>query len=146
MALRLVILESESVLRESDIHTWCQVGASVRGGLICRSGKTSWLRHPQEGLYTGRVENNPAQKKRQIVPTASAILDDGTLVEMAFHPKQRRTLFAIYSAGRWTLQDGLDLGSDARLVPFSPNNNLVKNEVVLLPSEPMIYGSEEKLV
>src|SRR6202521_5876763 len=65
---------------------------------------------------------------------------------MAFQPKQRRTLFAIYSAGRWTLQDAIDLGSDARLVPFSPGNNLIKNEVVLLPSEPMIYGSEEKLV
>src|SRR6267378_965583 len=65
---------------------------------------------------------------------------------MAFQPKQRRTLFAIYNAGRWTLQDAIDLGSDARLVPFSPNNNLIKNEVVLLPSEPLIYGSEEKLV
>ena len=92
------------------------------------------------------MENNTDENKKPIIPTASAILDDGTLVEMAFQPKQRRTLFAIYSAGRWTLQDAIDLGSDARLVPFSPNNNLVKNEVVLLPSEPMIYGSEEKLV
>ena len=33
-----------------------------------------------------------------------------------------------------------------RLVPFSPENNLIKNEVVLLPSEPQIYGSEEKLL
>jgi hypothetical protein len=92
------------------------------------------------------VEDNTDENKKTIIPTASAVLDDGTLVEMAFQPKQRRTLFAIYNAGRWTLQDAIDLGSDARLVPFSPNNNLVKNEVVLLPSEPMIYGSEEKLV
>jgi hypothetical protein len=84
------------------------------------------------------VENNPEQKKKQIVPTASAILEDDTIVEMAFEPKQRRTFFAIYSAGRWTLQDGIDLGSDARLAPFAPNNNLIKNEVVLLPSEPSI--------
>ena len=92
------------------------------------------------------MENKPEQQKKQIVPTASAILEDGTIVEMAFQPEQRRTFFAIYNAGRWTLQDGVDLGSDARLVPFSPNNNLVKNEVVLLPSEPTIYGSEQKLV
>ena len=32
------------------------------------------------------------------------------------------------------------------LVPFSANNNLIKNEVVLLPSEPRIYGSETQLV
>jgi hypothetical protein len=92
------------------------------------------------------VEDNTNENKQTIIPTASAMLEDGTLVEMAFQPKQRRTFFVIYSAGRWTLQDAIDLGSDARLVPFSPNNNLVKNEVVLLPSEPMIYGSEEKLV
>jgi hypothetical protein len=49
-------------------------------------------------------------------------------------PDLRRTLFAIYCAGRWTLQDAIDLGPDA-LVPFSANNNLIKNEVVLLPSD-----------
>jgi hypothetical protein len=92
------------------------------------------------------VENNTDEKNKQTIPTASAILEDGTIVEMAFQPKRRRTFFAIYSAGRWTLQDGVDLGPDARLAPFSPNNNLIKNEVVLLPSEPLIYGSEEKLV
>ena len=80
------------------------------------------------------------------MPTASAILDDGTIAEMVFRPDLRRTLFAIYSAGRWTLQDAVDIGSNARLVPFSPNNNLIKNEVVLLPSEPRIYGSEAELV
>src|SRR5262249_8644605 len=72
--------------------------------------------------------------------------EDGTIVEMAFQTEQRRTFFALYNAGRWTLQDGIDLGPDARLVPFSPNNNLIKNEVVLLPSEPRIYGSEASLV
>ena len=89
------------------------------------------------------METNDRQKKKRIVPTVSAILDDGTIVEMVFRPDLRRTLFAIYSAGRWTLQDAIDLGADARLVPFSANNNLIKNEVVLLPSEPQIYGSEE---
>jgi len=96
--------------------------------------------------YADPVENNPEKKEKQFVPTASAILEDGTIVEMVFQPQQRRTSFAIYSAGRWTLQDAIDLGSGAWLSPFSPNNNLIKNEVVLLPSEPTIYGSEEKLV
>lgn len=80
------------------------------------------------------------------MPTASAILEDGTIVELAFHPTLRRTVLAVYSAGRWTLQDGIDVGSDMRLIPFSPNNNLIKNDVVMLPSEPSIYGSEDKLV
>ena len=92
------------------------------------------------------METNDGANKKRIVPTASAIFDDGTIVEMVFRPDLRRTLFAIFSAGRWTLQDAIDLGSDARLVPFSANNNLIKNEVVLLPSEPRIYGSETQLV
>ena len=86
------------------------------------------------------------QVKKRVVPTASAVLDDGTIVEMVFRRDLRRTLFAIYSAGRWTMQEVVDLGPDAKLVPFSANNNLIKNEVVLLPSEPQIYGSEEQLV
>ena len=90
--------------------------------------------------------DSSTDQKKQIAPTASAILEDGTIVEMVFQPERRRTVFAIYNAGRWTLQDGIDLGGDARLVPFSPGNNLIKNEVVLLPSEPSIYGNEEKLV
>jgi hypothetical protein len=90
------------------------------------------------------VEARDQQKHKLIVPTASAVLDDGTIVEMVFRLDLRRTLFAIYSAGRWTLHDAIDLGPDAR--PFSANNNLIKNEVVLLPSEPLIYGSEARLV
>ena len=81
-----------------------------------------------------------------MVPTASAVLEDGTMVELVFQPEERRTFLAIYNAGRWTLLERFDLGADARLVPYSPGNNLIKNEVVLLPSEPLIYGSEEKLV
>jgi hypothetical protein len=92
------------------------------------------------------VENHTDEKKKQVVPTASAVLEDGSIVELVFQPERRRTFFAIYDAGRWTLQDGIDLDGDARLVPFSPGNNLIKNEVVLFPSEPSIYGSEEKLV
>jgi hypothetical protein len=92
------------------------------------------------------VLDSTEQKKRQTIPSASAVLEDGALVEMVFRPELRRTLFAIYNAGRWTLQDGIDLGSDARLLPYSPNNNLIKNDVVLFPSGPCIYESEQQLV
>ena len=81
------------------------------------------------------MEKVSEQKEKQIVPAASAVLQDGTMVEMIFRPDLRRTLLAIYSAGRWTLQDKVDLAGEERLVPFSPGNNLIKNEAVLLPSE-----------
>src|SRR6266446_215473 len=91
------------------------------------------------------MENN-AEPKKQIVPMASAILDDGSIVEMVFRPDRQRTHFAIYNAGRWTVQDRIEHGSRTSFVPFSPNNNLIKNEVVLFPTEPQIYGNEASLV
>ena len=89
------------------------------------------------------MEAGNEPNKKRFVLTASAVLDDGTIVEMVFRPELRRTLFAIYSAGRSTLQDVVDLGPDAKP---SANNNLIKNEVVLLPSEPRIYGNQAQLV
>jgi hypothetical protein len=76
-------------------------------------------------LYARWVTN---QKEKQLLPTASAVLEDGTMVEMIFRPDLRRTLLAIYSAGRWTLQEKVELADGSRLVPFSPGNNLIKNE------------------
>ncbi|WP_338695230.1 hypothetical protein V5279_03815 [Bradyrhizobium sp. 26S5] len=90
----------------------------------------------------------PAQgeQKRKIIPTVSEVLEDGTIVELVYRPEIRNTSLAIFNAGRWTLQSHVDVSERHRLVPFSPNNNLIKNEVVLLPSEPRIYGSEQQLV
>jgi hypothetical protein len=92
------------------------------------------------------MDSEEKPKRKEFLPTASTILDDGTMVELVYQPEPRRTLLAIYSAGRWTLQEGLNQGPGARLVPFSPENNLIKNEAVLLPSEPRTYGTEEKLI
>jgi hypothetical protein len=75
------------------------------------------------------VKTNNEPNTKRVEPTASAVLDDGTIVEMTFHPDLRATCFAIYAARRWTLQNMIDNGPDANLVPFAPNNNLIKNEV-----------------
>jgi hypothetical protein len=83
---------------------------------------------------------------KTIIPTAAAILDDGTIVELVYRGDTRQTYLALYNAGRWTVQKQIELGSGVRLVPFSPNNNLIKNEAVLFPSEPEIYEDEGKLI
>lgn len=89
--------------------------------------------------------NRKAAKPRKSI--ASAIVENGTIVEMLNQPENGRTALAIYDAGRWTTKDQLDdLVTGMLLVPYSSKNNLICNEVVLLPSEPMIYGSEENLV
>src|SRR3984893_7811851 len=90
--------------------------------------------------------SEPNKNKKRLAPTTSAILPDGAVIELIYQSEASRTLLALHSAGRWTLQPHVDIGSALRLVPFSPNNNLIKNDVVLLPSEPRTYGSEDNLV
>ena len=46
----------------------------------------------------------------------------------------------------WTLQRQIEDEDGSTLIPFSPDNNLIKNEAVLLPSEPREYGSEKQLI
>src|SRR5712691_10607723 len=91
-------------------------------------------------------ESESLPSKRPTKPTVSATLEDATIVELLYRPTERQTALALYNAGRWTLQRHIDLDDGSRLVPFSPENNLIKNEAVLLPSKPRMYGSEEKLL
>ena len=85
-------------------------------------------------------------RKPLAIPTVSAILSDGSIVELVFRAEARLTLFAIYSSGRWTLQHQVKIENEPAIVPFSPRNNLIWNQVVLLPSEPRLYGDEEALI
>lgn len=86
------------------------------------------------------------QNKTRIVPTVSEVLEDGTIIEIVYQREHSRTQFALFNAGRWTLLGHYDVEGRGRLVPFSAENNLIRNEVVLLPSEPRIYGSEQQLL
>src|SRR5665213_1529944 len=90
-------------------------------------------------------EKKNEARTQTTIPTVSRCYPDGTLIEILYRPHERQTLLALFNAGRWTIQQHIDLDG-SRLVPFSPDNNLIKNEAVLLPSEPQIYGSEEKLL
>ncbi|MCD9296221.1 hypothetical protein LUI11_35095 [Bradyrhizobium diazoefficiens] len=85
-------------------------------------------------------------EQRHVRPTVSDVLEDGTIVELVYRPEHHTTLLATSVAGRWTLARRVDVPGGHKLVPFSPNNNLIKNEVVLLPSEPRSYGDEQELV
>jgi hypothetical protein len=86
------------------------------------------------------------QRERRVIPTVSNVLEDGTIIELLYRSEEHRTHLALFSSGRWTVVDHIDLPQLGRLVPFSPDNNLIRNEVVLLPSEPRLYGDEQTLV
>src|SRR5439155_16376802 len=82
-------------------------------------------------------------KKQDARPTVSTVLPDGSLVEMVC--QENRTLFCVSKDGAFRYETNL-LVNGERLVPYSPRNNLLSNEVVLFPSEPLEYDSEQELV
>ncbi len=84
-------------------------------------------------------------KKESARPAVSALLPDGSLAEMVYRPDEHRTLFCVAKDGEWRYEASLHIGG-RRLVPYSPGNNLLKNDVVLLPSGPEEFGSEATLV
>ena len=79
------------------------------------------------------------------VPTVSRVFDDGTILELVYDPIQKQTAFAITEEGGSSLVNRYSEGN-ANLVPYSPNNNLIKNKAIVLPSAPEPYENEEALV
>lgn len=85
-------------------------------------------------------------KSQRSVPSVSAALDDGTIVETVYQPEGRRTAFVVWRDGTWCEEPHVLLDAGHRMVPYSPQNNLLRNRVVLFPSEPAEYGTEAELV
>src|SRR5213594_4016831 len=84
-------------------------------------------------------------KLRAGIPRTSAVLADGSIAEMVYRVGEHRTCFCVFRKGQSQYESSL-LMDGKRLVPFSPDNNLLQHKVVLLPSEPEEYGSEEALL
>lgn len=85
--------------------------------------------------------------RQRATAACSAVLDDGTIVEQVFRRETRTTSFVTYRAGDIDDVSVVELPNGAgRLVPFSPKNNLLAHDVVLLPSAPRTYGSDEALL
>ncbi|MGH3426354.1 MAG: hypothetical protein ACRDQZ_02065, partial [Mycobacteriales bacterium] len=81
------------------------------------------------------------------IPTISRVFPDRTLVELLFDPFARSTALAVCDpAGDWRVVEAFDLSSGERLVPYAPNNNLLANECVLLPSDVGDFGDKAELV
>jgi hypothetical protein len=83
-------------------------------------------------------------KYRITTPAVSRCLPDGRLLELIYDSERKTTAFAVWKHGAFSIQPTFDAAGE-HLVPFSPRNNLVKNEAVLLPSAPEEYGSDEEL-
>ena len=80
------------------------------------------------------------------IPTVSTVFPSGVLVELVYQPGAAETAFAVFSEGSCSSVTKLAPPSGEPLVPYSATNNLLTHKVVLLPSEPEEYDSEEALL
>lgn len=79
-------------------------------------------------------------------PVISVRLSSGEIVEAIYDPIQSQTNLVHGTGDAWSAAPHFDLPTGERLVPYSPQNNLLLHKVVLLPSEPEEYGSEAELL
>ena len=87
-----------------------------------------------------------AKRQHKSTPTVSAFLPGEILVEMVYDPGISQTAFVVCQDGKWRLESAVITTDSKRLTPYSPDNNLIKNEVVLFPSCPQEYGTDEQLI
>jgi hypothetical protein len=90
----------------------------------------------------------PKQEKHtpQVTPIASAVLDDGTIVETVYQRDHGRTTFVVGRGDEWIYENKVATKSGETLVPLSAQNNLLKHGVLLLPQRPQEYGDQAALV
>ena len=81
------------------------------------------------------------------VPTVSRVCADHTIIELVYDASKRTTGLAVSRfGGLWNIEQEVRIDTGETLVPYSPKNNLIANECVLLPSGPEEFSSKEELI
>lgn len=95
--------------------------------------------YPTYDSTPGSRDGNPAP-----IPTLSAVLPNGTIVETVVSPKHGASL-AVWTDGKGRYTRRLKTGRGT-LVPYPATGPLLKGSLVQLPSAAEAYGSEEDLL
>jgi hypothetical protein len=87
------------------------------------------------------------REKGAHVPAVSRVCADGTLIELVYDRPSRTTALAVSRfGGLWNIEQSVRIETGETLVPYSARNNLIANECVLLPSQPVEYGLKDQLL
>ena len=93
-----------------------------------------------------KIEKTIDKKKKEYSKsTPSALLKNGTLIEMLYKPIENKTTYCVAQNGKWHYADHYKTDS-LRISPYKPENNLIRNKIVLLPSDVGEYSSEAELI
>jgi hypothetical protein len=80
------------------------------------------------------------------IPTVARVAKD-TIIELVYDPDQRKTGLAVSRhGGLWNIEQEVRIHTGETLIPYSPKNNLIANDCVLLPSKPEHHGDKVELL
>ena len=91
------------------------------------------------------MKHEPNPDGRRTVPTVSNVLPTGELIELVYDAPTRRTLLATGSPLGYAIEEYVDFGG-TRLIPWSADSDLIKHEVLLLPSGLVKFGGIPDLI
>jgi hypothetical protein len=92
-------------------------------------------------------EKSNSGTSQHAIPTVSRVCADQTLIELVYDAAKRTTGLAVSRfGGLWNIEQEVRIETGETLVPYSPKNNLIANECVLLPSGPSEFFTKEELI
>lgn len=86
-----------------------------------------------------------SEPKKEIKEVISEQLVDGTLIEMLYDQPANKTSLSVCKDGRIKIKNFFEVDT-CILKPYSATKDLLKSNIVLFPSRPVAYSSEEKLI
>lgn len=94
---------------------------------------------------TGHTYRKCVQKTSRTNEVVSISLPDGRIAETLYDPEERSTRFCIGNATEWNERKTIEIGGEL-YTPMPASNNLIRHSVLLLPSSPHDYQSDEVLL
>jgi hypothetical protein len=80
------------------------------------------------------------------IPTVGCVAND-TIIELVYDRDARQTGLAVSRfGGLWNIEQEVRIHTGETLIPYSPENNLIANDCVLLPSRPEHHGDKTELL
>ncbi len=79
-------------------------------------------------------------------PTVARVAQD-TIIELVYDAEQCKTGLAVSRhGGLWNIEREVRIHTGETLIPYSPKNNLIAHDCVLLPSKPEHHGDKAELL
>ena len=74
------------------------------------------MKQPTMLMDHTRKNTTENTRKQNLVPTVSAVLDDGGILEMVYQPAEKRSVFGSWKDGEWKTESGFSMSPFHRLV------------------------------